>query len=438
MGRGRKGSGVEVRGDSMRVTFTLASGERCRETLDEKATPPNLKYAERLVREIKAKIESGAFVYATYFPKSPRAEVTTANTLRTFGPRWLEAKGGEVGNNTRTQYLNAFNVWCEFADPDLFDGRPLGDIPFVEIHETDLKALIAMREWPSARLKNNYLIPLRGIFESACAKLGIPNPMAEVKNARRQKKRPDPFNAQQADQILSYMARTFDPRVWAYFNWQFATGMRPQETIALPRDNLDGRAAHVEVVRTGGENKDHTKTHFSRIVELNDRAMQSVEIMAHYWRDGDHGLVFERPEWRPGSKGGKPQASGPWNDARSQNDTYWKPTLKALGIRYRAPYKTRHTYATIGLMNRVAAAWLADQLGHDVKEFFATYARWINGAANSAEMQKMNAAMPANSPPLSPIKLRLVDIPNGINANLVGAIGLEPTEKKPVRGKGKG
>jgi integrase len=33
-----------------------------------------------------------------------------------------------------------------------------------------------------------------------------------------------------------------------------------------------------------------------------------------------------------------------WHDSRSQSDHYWKPTLKALGIRRRRAYCTRHTY----------------------------------------------------------------------------------------------
>lgn len=41
--------------------------------------------------------------------------------------------------------------------------------------------------------------------------------------------------------------------------------------------------------------------------------------------------------------------------------------LKRLGIRYRKAYNTRHTYATVMLMKRINPAYIAPQLGRDVK-----------------------------------------------------------------------
>jgi integrase len=248
------------------------------------------------------------------------------------------------------------------------------------------------------------------------------------------------------------MTRHFDPRVWAYFNWQFFTGMRPEETIALRRTDIDlsARTALVQVVRTDGLTKEHTKNHKSRPVHINDRALASIHLMQQYWKDGDHGLVFERPEWKPevirpdchpdrphmargmcrncyakwrrnadksgerfearkhtGGRGQPQMKAGPWNDARAQNRTYWKPTLDALGIRYRNPYKTRHTYATIGLENGVDPTWLAGQLGHNVMVFLTIYAHWINQSAHEQQVKKLNAAVGSISPKFLPAALRV-------------------------------
>ena len=190
---------------------------------------------------------------------------------------------------------------------------------------------------------------------------------------------------------------------WAYFNWQFFTGMRPEEAIALPVDHIDFESgtALVERVRTAGEDKMTTKTHFARYVDINERARQSLEVMHKYWGKLEYALVFERPEWRPqrGRKGkrsfnrGRASAAGPWSDERSQRETYWQPTLQALGIRYRRPYNTRHTYATIGLMNGVDPSYMADQLGHDKEQFFGTYTKWGRGEANKRELEKINQAL---------------------------------------------
>ena len=47
--------------------------------------------------------------------------------------------------------------------------------------------------------------------------------------------------------------------------------------------------------------------------------------------------------------------------------------MKALGIRYRPPYNTRHTYATMMLMAGMTPAFCAKQLGHSVDIFLRTH-----------------------------------------------------------------
>ncbi|MFO1156652.1 MAG: DUF3596 domain-containing protein, partial [Rhodospirillales bacterium] len=73
MGRGRKGTGVEIKDGGIRIRFTWR-GQRCREPLGLKPTSPNLRHAERLAAEIKEKIRLGSFVYADYFAESKRAQ----------------------------------------------------------------------------------------------------------------------------------------------------------------------------------------------------------------------------------------------------------------------------------------------------------------------------------------------------------------------------
>lgn len=74
---------------------------------------------------------------------------------------------------------------------------------------------------------------------------------------------------------------------------------------------------------------------------------------------------------------------------RSQRDHYWKPALKALGIRYRRAYCARHTYATVALMGGVNPAYIARQLGHEnAKMVFEKYAKWIVGADKGAARRR--------------------------------------------------
>jgi hypothetical protein len=69
---GRTTAGVEVREASIRLSFT-AAGVRYRHTLMVEGeamlpTPANVKYANRLIAEIRARVKTGVFRMADYFP----------------------------------------------------------------------------------------------------------------------------------------------------------------------------------------------------------------------------------------------------------------------------------------------------------------------------------------------------------------------------------
>lgn len=86
----------------------------------------------------------------------------------------------------------------------------------------------------------------------------------------------------------------------------------------------------------------------------------------------------------------------PWTDERAYRRSFWEPTLKRLGIRYRRPYNTRHTYATMMLMAGMTPAFCAKQLGHSIEMFLATYSKWLDGQQNDLEMRRLEAAIGAH------------------------------------------
>src|SRR5262245_65741624 len=56
----------------------------------------------------------------------------------------------------------------------------------------------------------------------------------------------------------------------------------------------------------------------------------------------------------------------------------WAPALRRAGVRYRKPYQTRHTYASMALMAGESPMWVARQMGHTDWSLTAKrYARWI-------------------------------------------------------------
>ena len=89
---------------------------------------------------------------------------------------------------------------------------------------------------------------------------------------------------------------------------------------------------------------------------------------------------------------------GPWVDERPFRRSYWTPTIKRLGIRYRKPYQCRHTNATMRLMAGQRLGYAAQQMGHTVDMFVHTYTRWINDGHSSLEDQKLEQFLALETP----------------------------------------
>ena len=218
--------------------------------------------------------------------------------------------------------------------------------------------------------------------------------MNGIGNMKVVKKLPDPLTIEERDRILSDLAEHYDERVVAYFTFAFYTGMRPEEMIALRWSDVDYESGIVRVQRVRtfrGSERDGSKTHTVRDVDLMPPAMEALEVMKPY----TFMLTSERPE-DPDTAADifqNPVTLKPWHDERSQRDHYWKPSLKRLGIRWRRAYNCRHTYATVALMAGVAPGYVAAQLGHSTKMLHEKYARWIPGNDGGTARAMLMAAM---------------------------------------------
>ncbi|MBA1202662.1 integrase [Pseudomonas capeferrum] len=87
----------------------------------------------------------------------------------------------------------------------------------------------------------------------------------------------------------------------------------------------------------------------------------------------------------------QPGKGGMWIREPSVTIKHFKLALKALGIRERRQYDTRHTYATMCLMAGMNPAFIANQLGHSVEMLLSTYAKWISSSSDWRELEKLPA-----------------------------------------------
>jgi integrase len=376
---GRAGTGVNIRPNSIRVTFTL-DGKQHHQTLvlngqPMAPSPANIKYAERLAAEIRGKIRMGTFSLAEYFPASGDTQAQT--TVGTQLDNWLKAQ--RIEQSTRDGYSSGVKFWK----------RTMQDTALRALKHSDILTAIAARPELTGKTINNYVQVLREAMELAVIDGDLKeNPVAKIQPAKHQKAPPDPFTREEADKIVADMHAKQSGRVANFVEFWMWTGMRTSEVFGLRWANVDlasGSAVVTEAV-VRGIKKDNTKTNTARTVKLNSVALAAITRQkAHTYLAGD--FVFNDPRY-----------GTPWVDERAFRRSYWTPTLKRLGIRYRRPYNMRHTYATQMLMAGMNHAFCAKQLGHSVEMFQRTYSKWIDGQQDDAEMGRLEAALcPANA-----------------------------------------
>jgi len=392
---GRKGTGVEVRGNAIRIQFTF-NGEVLRRTLniDGKPLPPttaNLKYAHRLAAEIRERIRFESFSLAEYFPAD--GDIGQPQTVGTQLEDWLSAQRLEV--STTAGYSSAIKFWkaavCDRR------GSKLGDRPVRMLKHSDVLTALASRPALTGKTVNNYVSVLRKAMELAVADKSITtNPVSAVARAKHQRPLPDPFSREEAEAIVADMVAHYPAPIANYVEFKFFTGLRTSESFGLRWRDVDLAGKHLLVHRAivRGVEKLNTKTNTARQVILNSRAFAAMQRQRSHTQIRDEHVFLD------------PRYDAPWYEERAFRRSYWEPTLRRLGMRYRPPYNTRHTYATMMLMAGMRPAFCAKQLGHSAEMFFRTYAKWIDGEQNALEMKRLEEALSSDLSPIYPKKRR--------------------------------
>ena len=196
-----------------------------------------------------------------------------------------------------------------------------------------------------------------------------------------QKPDADPFSATEVDLIIASMREKYPEQIANFTEFWMWTGLRTAELFALQWESVDLAngyfAVNESLVR--GVHKKTTKTNYTRRVKLNSRALAALMRQRQHTQLAG-GRVFQDPRY-----------DQVWIDERAFRRSFWAPTLKRLGIRYRRPYNCRHTYATALIMANANHKWASLQMGHSVEMFQKTYTKWIDGDQNEVEMAKLEA-----------------------------------------------
>ena len=181
-----------------------------------------------------------------------------------------------------------------------------------------------------------------------------------------------PWTMAEREALLAAADRAIAPTLAKLVYWQFLTGMRISETIALRRGDVDFENRVAFVRRSRSKNVEgRAKTAKSiRAVPLPTRLVEKME--GEEW-PSDESPLFQTPVGRRHRDGiGKPINEA--NFARRA----WQRVLEAAGeaVRPMAFRSTRHTYVSLALEAGMPPADIAAVIGDNVATMLRHYQRF--------------------------------------------------------------
>lgn len=362
---GGKRSGVRAASKSSIEISFMFEGAQCRERLPIEPTPANLKRAEQHKAAIELAIYNGTFDYLATFPKSKRANRLGYQTgqvpLSKYLASWLEKKEKGLKASTIDGYRK------------IIDGvlvPKLGDHPLVLLSRKMIKEAMASMDASNKRLSNVQSCLRSALNDAVHDELIEVNPLAGWTYSVREKPKTedeiDPFSPEEQRLILAGT----DGQYRNLLQFAIWTGLRTSELIAVEWGDVDWLRGEIRISRgltRAAKEAELPKTAAGiRSVKLLPMALDALTAQkVHTYIEG--GVIFHDPRY-----------AKPFDGDQAIRKSFWIPTLRKAKVRYRNPYQTRHTYASMMLSAGEHPMWVAKQMGHkDWTMIARVYGRWI-------------------------------------------------------------
>lgn len=257
-----------------------------------------------------------------------------------------------------------------------------GDKKLHELKRADV------RDWcntlnVSNKTISNLISPLRDALQDACDNELIDrNPLADwsyrKKEAPNNKENKDPFSKDEQEKIIEAIAVPENQNLIRFLFW---TGLRTSEVIALQWSDIDETKQQARISKAKTQVSDEIeqpKTQAgNRVIKLLPPALAAIKQQKAFTFGHESGCVFI--DHKTGES---------WCGDQPIRKKLWIPALKHANVRYRNPYQTRHTFASMMLSSGENISWLSQQLGHtDTRTTLKAYARWLPDANPQAGMK---------------------------------------------------
>lgn len=370
---GRNSSGItQASESSYEITFTYR-GTRCRERVKLKPSPTNLKRLQNHLGAIQDSIDKGIFNYAVTFPNSKRRLLFIdrqgeALLIERYLDEWLTAQEKQLKASTMQGYTKIVN---NLIIPE-FKGKTLADIKRI-----DIRKWLSEMPCSNKRLSNIQSVLRTALQQAVDEDIIEHNPLYGWKYENKQAPKViddvDPFNAAEQELILNEL----DGQHRNMFQIFFWSGLRPSELVALQWDDIDWQRKTISVTKSltqAAKEFEEPKTKAgNRAVKLLQPAFDALINQKQFTLlEGKSIFINER-------------TGEPYTGDQGLRKTIWIPALKRAKVKYRRPYQTRHTYASMMLTAGESIAWLAEQMGHaDWASLRKTYAKFIKDSIPDA------------------------------------------------------
>ena len=349
-------------------------GVRCRETTNLIDTPENRKKLQKIIERMEAEIVLGTFNYAQYFPKSDKASKMMAlndrkacisisvPSFKQFAELWFSEKEIEWRATQRRKVREILDMYLL---PE-FNGRPIEGIKKTDVlaFRSSLAKVTrgkANKHLSAARI-NSIMVPLGMILKEASKRYKFENPYEDIKSLKEPRTSIQPFTLDEVWKFINWVREDYRN----YYLVRFFTGMRTSEIDGLTWENVDFDRREIVINQALVKGKVvPPKTQESyRAIQMSPWVYDALKEQ--------HKVTYKRSEYVFCSHTGEPL------DYNNVNKRVWHPTLKALGLKKRNAYQTRHTAATLWLAAGESPEWIAYQMGHSTtKMLFNTYSRYV-------------------------------------------------------------